>query len=106
MRTAPLMASDDDSCASETSERSPTKGSTRDVDADYSLGGQWNCSCRYSSGIPDLGQTVIKWRTRYESGGVGGLFDDERFGAPRAITMVRNGALGATLMDCSQNPQT
>ena len=28
-------------------------------------------------------QTVINWRARYESGGVAGLFDEDRSGRPR-----------------------
>jgi transposase len=30
-------------------------------------------------------QTVINWRARYESGGVAGLFDEERSGRPRTL---------------------
>jgi Winged helix-turn helix len=34
-------------------------------------------------------QTVINWRTRYESGGVTGLFDEDRSGRPRTLDRER-----------------
>jgi transposase len=34
-------------------------------------------------------QTVINWRSRYESCGVAGLFDEERSGRPRTVVAGR-----------------
>jgi transposase len=34
-------------------------------------------------------QTVINWRARYESGGVAGLFDEDRSGRPRTLDRDR-----------------
>lgn len=40
-------------------------------------------------------QTVINWRSRYESGGVTGLFDEDRSGRPR--TLDREQLISVTL---------